>query len=169
MDTLSKPKRIKKDYTGVAERYRQGARVVDLAKEYGISRPGMYLRLKAEGITDFRDDRKKIDIAAVIDLYTMGTTLTNIAKQYNCTVSAISMMLKKHNVTTRHKAIMPDLETIDIPAVLETPKNTREAFKEFQKEFGKQLSEQMEESIEFIDVLNDDDDDISDIKALLNL
>jgi len=70
----------------------------------------MYYRLKEEGITKFRDDRKKIDIPEAINMYNQGMIMADIAKHYGCTVSAISMMLKKHNVTTtRRKTIMSGL------------------------------------------------------------
>lgn len=165
MGASVKAKRTKKDYTGVADRYRQGERLVDLAAEYGITRSGMYLRLKDEGVAEFRDERRKIDTAAVIDLHMQGMTMTDIAKRYGCTVSAVSMMLKKHNVTSRRKAITPDLENIAV-AIPDVPKDTFGAFKEFQKDFGRQLTD---DRVSFTTWFGDDDSDLAEIKTLLDL
>jgi len=153
--------KCKKDYQGVAERYKNGARLTDLAKEYGISRVGMYYRLKEEGITDFRDDRKKINVADAIDMYNQGMTMANIAKHFNCDISAISVTFKRHNVATRNKAILPDLENLDniLPDV---KKDQHDAFKEFQKDFSKQLLDDRCTSNNMFD-----DDDDSEIAILL--
>jgi hypothetical protein len=151
-----------KNYSEAAKRYREGARIVDLAEDYGISRPGMYQRLKKEGISDFRDDRKKLDVAEAIDLYMQGVTMTNIAKRFRSGVSTVSMALKKHGVTTRHRAVMPDLEKISL-VMPDAKKDSRAAFKEFQKDLGAESAGGHEG---FSSYLNDD---VADIEALLNL
>lgn len=164
--TNAKPVKRKNDYSEIAERYRKGARIVDLAKEFGISRPGMYMQLKKAGITEFRDDRKQIpDVAEAIDMYNQGLTMTKIAEHCGCSIGAISLMLKKYNVPTRNKAILPDLESIDIP-IPDIKKNQREAFKNFQKDFIKQLTDDRSASCLPLD--NDEDDDTAEIAALLN-
>jgi len=161
MAVSKKAVKRKKDYSDVVQRYKQGAKIVDLAKEYGISRVGMYLRLKEEGVTDFRDDRKKIDAIDAIDMYNQGMTMMAIAKHYGCAVSSICMLLKRYNVIARNKAILPDLENIDI-VIPDVKKDQREAFKEFQKDFGKQLlDDRMSGS------LFDDEDGVDDIEMLL--
>lgn len=159
-----KPLKAKKDYSGVAERYLKGARIVDLAAEFGISRPGMYMRLKKEGVTEFRDDRKRFDAAEAIDMYNQGMTMTEIAKHYGCSIGAISLTLKKHNVPTRDRAILPDLESIDI-VIPDVKKDQREAFKKFQKDFTKQL---LDDRSTLSVPMDEDDDDTAEIARLLN-
>jgi hypothetical protein len=166
MEKLIKtPKRVKKDYSNVAKRYRDGARIVDLAKEFGISRPGMYLRLKEEGITEFRDDRKKVNEPEAIAMYNQGFTMTTIARKYGCTVSAVSMIMKKHGVTSRHRAVTPDLEKIDL-GIPEIVSDTKAAFKEFQKDLGRQKANS---GLEVFEGLDDDEDNTDYIKALLGI
>lgn len=161
----AKPKKVVRDYSDIAKRYSKGARIVDLAAEYGISRVGMYQQLQKHGVTDFRDDRKKLDPAEAIDMYKQGMTMTAIAKHYNCTVGAISMLFKKYGVPTRDKAILPDLESIDV-VIPDVKKDQREAFKSFQKDFIKQLAD--DRSV-FGSLLDDgEDDNLAETAAFLS-
>lgn len=164
MASNTKPAKSKKSYAEAAERYKKGARLVDLAKEYGISRPGMYQHLRKEGITDFRDDRKKMVALEAIDMYNQGMTMTSIARHYGCTVGAISMLFRKHNIATRNKSILPDLESINI-AIPDVKKHRHDAFKSFQKDFSEQLLDDCNVLNSFWD--DDDDDDTSEIAELL--
>jgi len=164
-----KPTRIKRDYTGLVERYKNGERMVDLAREYKVTRTAIYYRLQEEGVTEFRDERVKIDAAEAIDLYNQGMYQKDIAKHYKCSPSAITMLFKKHKITPRHKAVLPDLEDIDI-AIPDSPKELREAYRSFQKDlnidkFSKQLMDDLSTSSM---AFSDDDNDTDDIEALLN-
>jgi len=102
------PRPLRKNYDEAVRRYREGARLVDLAKEYGLTRVGMYLNLKARGITDFRDDRKKLNVDEAIELYKNGMLMKDIAEKFGCTVSAVSLAFnKKGDVPTPRNGLNP--------------------------------------------------------------
>lgn len=113
----------KRDCTDIIAKYRAGSKINDLAKEYRMTRTGMYLLLKSRG-EPIRNDRVKVDTDDVVDLYNKGRTMKQIAEKHNVSVSAISLILKKKGVSTRRTA----------PPI--SKKELGEAFKEFKKDFA---------------------------------
>lgn len=109
--------RKRKDYDSAVQKYLAGARIPDLAREYRMSRVGMYLILKTRGV-EFRDDKSKINIDEAVELYNNNVLMKDLAEKYGVSVSAISLAFKKRGVPTRRLNV-PSLEVKEAKTVFE--------------------------------------------------
>jgi uncharacterized protein YjcR len=120
--------RQRKNYDEAIRDYNNGTRIKELADRYCMSRVGMYLLLRARGVT-IRDTRKKLNVEDAISMYSSGATMKAIANKYGTSVSAVSLAFKQHKIPTRRAKI-------EIPESVDAFEAAKE---DLVKEFGENV------------------------------
>lgn len=85
----------------MANDYRNGATVYQLAQEFGISRHTVSARLKKAGVTMRGEPLKLKDVDSMVRLYASGLSLLEVGKKVGYNANTVRNCLLERQIQTR--------------------------------------------------------------------